>query len=509
MPLAPSDLAAMMAEQDTTEQGRTEQGGPDAGWYAASAIAWTRRPRLTFDLDVDVCVIGGGLAGLTVALEAARRGSTVALLEAREIGWSASGINVGTVTPGFALDIEDVVARTGLRAARELWGLTQQGVDYVRTAASAMDGVVLHNGFLEVSNVDNGDKLVGRLQMLGGDFGAQIEGWQAERVREVVQSSHYFHGIHHPHSFHLHGLNYVRGLAMQAEQAGVRIFEDTVVAGIDPAGVRKRIVTSAARLRSSFIVLAGNVHLGQPFRRLNETLLPAWRYVAVTEPLGDRLGDALEYTGSVKDSSGIDHYRRIDGDRLIWSGPIATWPLKPRYFAAHIQRRIRRIFPQLGNVGIADIRSGVTGETVHGMPQIGQLRRGVWLASGFSGHGIATSAMAGLVVSRGMLANDDRWRLFSPFELVWCGGTAGRIAAQAVYSWSRATANAKAVVARYRERARGREAERQSRAAKASQAVRAMQVPHQGTRPRAPSIAKESPLPPQPATSREREEDSV
>ncbi len=485
----------------------TGTGEPPAGWYASSATEWTRRPRLTFDLDVDVCVVGGGLAGLTIAREAAKLGATVALLEARTIGWNASGRNLGAVSPGFGVDIEHIVSRIGVEDARELWELSQEGVDYVRSTIleAGMPGIGLGHGFLEVSSVERGDRLIGRLQVLGEDFGADVEAWQTERVREAVRTPHYFHAIHHPKSFHLHGLNYVRGLAEAAERAGVRLFEDTIVAGIDPGGIRKRIVTAAARLRSSYIVLAGNVHLGSPFPRLNQTLLPTWRYVAITEPLGRRLDDALTFEGVVADSSGLDQFRRIDRDRLMWSGPLTTFPVSPRLVASLIKRRIKRIFPQLGEVAIADRWSGVTGETVHGMPQIGQLRRGLWIASGFGGHGIAASAMAGLLVTQGMLAGDERWRLFSPFELVWTGGTAGRIAAQAVYAWSRAAAGAAARISRLREGARTREQERQRRAAAATQAVKRMRVSDQGPRPRPPVRSLGQAADPQQEASRDRE----
>jgi glycine/D-amino acid oxidase-like deaminating enzyme len=484
-----------------------EAGDAARGWYAASATEWTRRPRLTFDLDVDVCVVGGGLAGLSIAREAARLGATVALLEARTIGWNASGYNLGTVTPGFGVDIEHVVSRIGVEDARELWDLSEDGVNHVRSAIleSGMPGIGMGHGFLEVSSVDKGDRLVGRLQLLGEDFAADVEGWQTERVREAVRTPHYFHSVYYPKSFHVHGLNYARGLALQAEREGVRLFEDTTVVGIDPAGIRKRIVTAAARLRSSFIVLAGNVHLGSPFPRLNNTLLPTWRYVAVTEPLGRRLDDVLAFQGTVEDSSGLDQFRRIDGDRLMWSGPLTTWPLSAKLVGRQIRRRIGRIFPQLGEVAIADAWSGITGETVHGMPQIGQLRRGLWIASGFGGRGIAASAMAGLLVTSGMLAGDERWRLFSPFELVWSGGLAGRVAAQAVYSWTRGAAGAAAAVSRFRERARLRDEDRQRRAAAASKAVRAMRVPEQGARPRPPSRPPAGAAAPARETSQDRE----
>jgi glycine/D-amino acid oxidase-like deaminating enzyme len=465
--------------------------GQQSGWYAASAVDGEARPRLTFDLDVELCVVGGGIAGLAVALEAARLGATVAVLEQRQIAWGASGYNMGMVSPGFGSEIADLIGRVGRDDARELWGLTQLGVDHVRATAEGMPGVALTDGVLEVSNTDSGDQLVGRLQLLGEEFGADVEGWQVERVREALKTQRYFHAVHYPKAFHLHALNYARGLAQLAESAGVRIFEETPVVSIDPGGVRKRIVTPAARMRADTIVLAGNVHLGALFPRLSRTLLPVWRYAAVTEPLGERLASAIATRCAVSESSGIDHYRIIDGDRLLWAGPVTTWNVSPRRLAARIERHIHSVFPQLGKVKIADTFSGATGETVHGMPQIGQLRRGLWVASGFGRQGLSNSAMAALLISQGMMAGDDRWRLFSPFELVWAGGPAGRIAGQAVYSWARGQAAVAGLFARYRERARIRERQRDARLAAANLAVRNMQLPGQGPgqgpRPRPPA----------------------
>jgi glycine/D-amino acid oxidase-like deaminating enzyme len=465
--------------------------GESSAWYAASAVDGETFPRLTFDLDVEVCVVGGGIAGLTVAIEAARLGASVAVLEQRRLVWGASGYNLGTVTPGFGGEAADLIARVGIDHARELWTLTQGGVDHIRTQAAGMAGVALTDGVLEVSNTDTGDQLVGRLQLLGEEFGADVEGWQIERVRDVLKTPRYFHAVHYPRAFHLHALNYARGLVRLAEQAGVRIFEETPVVSIDPGGVRKRIVTPAARMRAYSIVLAGNVHLGALFPRLSRTLLPVWRYAAVTEPLGERLAAAVDYRGAISESSGIDHFRIIDGDRLMWAGPVTTWNGSPSRFAATIERRIQTVFPQLGKVKVADVVSGATGETVHGMPQIGQLRRGLWVASGFGRQGLSTSAMAAQLISQGMLAGDDRWRLFSPFELVWAGGPAGRVAGQAVYSFARGQAAVGGVLARYRERARRRERQREERLAAANLAVRNMQVPGQGPRPRPPAAPRQ------------------
>src|SRR5438128_7526902 len=108
------------------------------------------RSRLSFDLDVDICVVGAGLAGLTVALEAARLGASVAVLEGRHVGWNASGHQLGTVMPGYGLAIGELIERVGFEDARELWSLSKQGAEYVRTIASeqSMPGIASNEGAL-------------------------------------------------------------------------------------------------------------------------------------------------------------------------------------------------------------------------------------------------------------------------------------------------------------------------------------------------------------------------
>jgi len=460
--------------------------GPAAGTPEA-------RARLSFDLDVDIAIVGAGLAGLTVALEAARMGASIAVLEGRHVGWNASGHHLGTVMPGFGLPIGELIERVGLDDARELWALSREGADYVRAAATeqAMPGIALSDGALEVSNVDVGEALISRLQTLTEDFETEVEGWQVDRVRDQLRTGRYFHGIYYPKAFQIDPRRYVYGLAALARRAGVRIFEDTPVVSIDPSGIRKRIVTPSARLRASHIVLTGNVHLGAPLRRLSETLLPVWRYAAVTEPLGERLAETIAFTGSVMDSDGIDHFRIVDGDRLMWASPETTWDARPKRFAGAIQRRIGTVFPKLGKVPIADVFGGAVGVTVHGMPQIGQLRKGLWVASGFGRQGLNTSAMAGLLVARSILWGDERWRLFSPFELVWAGGPTGRVAGHVVSMWTRGSSAAAGALARYRERAKAQERIREARLAEANRQAGTRAPPRRRPPPGQPRPARQ------------------
>jgi glycine/D-amino acid oxidase-like deaminating enzyme len=460
----------------------------------AGAADLLERSRLSFDLDVDIAVVGAGLAGLTVALEAARLGASVAVLEGRHVGWNASGHQLGTVMPGYALPIGDLIARIGFEDTRELWSLSKQGAEFVRATATEerIPGIALSEGALEVSNVEAGDQLISRLQMLGEDFETEVEGWQVDRVRAELKTDHYFHGVYYPKAFQIDGRKYVHGLAALARRAGAQIFEDTPVVSIDPSGIRKRIVTPSARLRASHIVLAGNIHLGATLRRLSETLLPVWRYAGVTAPLGERLADVITFKGSVTDTGGIDHFRIVDGDRLMWASPETTWAARPERFAPAIARRIRTIFPRLGPVEISETWGGAVGQTVHGMPQIGQLRRGLWVTSGFGRQGLNTSAMAGQLIARSILWGDERWRLFSPFELVWAGGQTARVAGYFIGMWGRGACAAAGALARYRERARTQERRHEARLAEANRQA--------GTRPPRRRPPPVRPLP-EPTTS--------
>jgi gamma-glutamylputrescine oxidase len=401
-------------------------------WYAATMVDAPRRPALYSDLDVDVCVIGGGLAGLTVARELARKGWSVVLLEANRLASGASGRNTGFVLPGFGADADKLIDRVGFERTKDLWTLAQAGLDYVRETIQTEQppGVEPQDGWLYVSKKSNSDEFVKYVALLG-ELGCDIEGWPTERVREVLRSERYFYAINYLRALAIHPLNYALALAAAAERDGARIFENAPALSIDPSGVRKRIVTPNARLRANHVVLCGNVGLKSLMPRLAATMVPLTTYVITTAPLGDRLAEVVRYRGGISDSEVADnHYRVVGGDRLMLSGRATAWARNPRGYVRTLQADIKRTFPQLGEVAIDYAWAGTLGITVHRMPQIGELGPGVWLASGFGGHGLNTTAMAGNLIARAIVDSEQTWRQFSPFELVWAGGVFGRAAAQ-------------------------------------------------------------------------------
>ncbi len=445
-----------------------EGGNRTAGWYEATRVPSPERPRLNFDLDVDVCVIGAGLAGLTVAREVAKRGWSVAVLEAGRVAGAASGRNTGFVLPGFHEDIESMIERIGLDHTKQLWALSEQGLEYVRRTIeeTGMPGVDPLPGWLRVSKTDNGGEIATEVERLRW-IGANVEAWPTERVREVLPNKRYFDALHFPGAMHIHPLNYALGLAADAEKCGVRIFEDTPATAVDPAGVRKRIDTPEARMRAPHVVFACNVQLGELMPRLGATLLPITTFVLVTEPI-PRLSEIVRYRGAVSDSNRADnHYRVVGGansggERLQWSGRMRAWQADPRWVRRGLVADIARNFPDLGKVEIAHIWSGTLGRAIHRMPQIGEIESGLWVASGFGGHGLNTTAMGGELIARGIVESDATWRLFAPYELVWAGGVLGRVLAQGIY-WGRGPVERiEQGVSRYREQWRSRQAARRA-----------------------------------------------
>lgn len=407
----------------------------DHTFYAAAAGPIAARPKLTREIEADVCVVGGGFAGLWAARALALRGKDVVLLEAGEIAGGASGQNGGFVSAGFAASLEKIAARVGLDHARKLYGLSREGVEIVRAAIAAdMRAVEAHPGRLHLWRTNDEIGVAAYAEMLSRDFGHELEVWKKSRVRGTLVSERYFQALHEADAFHLNPLLLARMLAAEIEDHGGRIFEASRVIGADITGLRKLLRTEEGSVRTFNVVLAGSSGIGAGFPWLAQTVLPIRTHVAVTAPLGTKLRQAIHFEGAIADTRRAgDYYHLIDGDRLLWGGRISARRNPPRQLERLMARDIERVYPQLKDVEIEHAWSGVMGYAIHMMPQIGLAAPGIWVSSAFGGQGLNTTAIAGELIASGIAEHDDRWRLFVPFGLVWSGGRTGRAITQFTY----------------------------------------------------------------------------
>ena len=406
-----------------------------ATWYAANVGAVTPYAPLRGTIDADVCVVGGGLAGLTTAHELLKAGKTVALLEAEQIAWGASGRNGGFVSPGFALGIEDVIARVGLPAARALYRLSVNGHELVRaTVAELAPQALMGHGWVVALRYPDRDGLERTKALMERHFGTSMELWTSDRTRSVLKSPRYHEALHSPDAFHIQPLVYALALARNVAKLGGAIFEQSPALSWLPDAGGYRVCTPAGAVRAKHIVFCTSAYDRSLFPPLASAVLPVATYIAVTEPLMARADAAIATTAAISDTRRAgDYYRRLTAGRILWGGRISTRRSQPDRLAELMKRDMLDVYPQLGSPRIDYAWGGLMGYSRHMMPVIGRPSEGLWMASAFGGHGLNTTAMAGQLIASAIAAGDDRWKQFAPFGAPWVGGPMGQAGAQLTY----------------------------------------------------------------------------
>ena len=402
-------------------------------WYARSTGPVAAAPPLAGGIDTETCIVGGGMAGLATALGLAERGRPAVLLEAGRIGDGASGRNGGMVSAGFTRDHAFIAARAGAAAAEALYRLSRDAVATLRArverwriACEPVDGVLEASWFSDAAALQADAAAANRL-------GARLEAWPGERVRDLYRSQRYRGGLFDPDGFHLDPLRLCRGLAAAATALGVRLFEASSATAVSPAGGRWRVATADGTVTADRVVLATNVPLPVLAPQPRDGLVPIHTFIVVTEPRPERLAEAVRAPHAVYDDRfATGYYRPLAEGRLLWGGRIDAFG-PPRDLERLMRRDLALVFPQLADLPFAAAWSGVMGFTRHRMPVVRPLAEGCWVATGFGGHGLNTTVLAGELVAAALAEGDDRWRLLAPFDLARTGGPLGRLAAQAVY----------------------------------------------------------------------------
>jgi len=409
-------------------------------YYTRTANPAPLRARLEGEVETDICIVGGGLAGLSTALSLVERGKSVAVLEARRVGWGASGRNGGFVGAGFAAGIDSVIKRAGLKQARRLYAFTREAVERIqeRIRRYAIACEPIHSGMLRAWWTDDAEEPRRIRDHLHDTLGIELEFWPRERVRETLVTRRYHDALFYPQAFHFHPLNYALGVAGAVQAQGGRIFESSEVTEFRVDGAEKLIRTAQGLVKARSVVIACGGYLDGLHAKLSGAVRPIATWVVVTEPLGERLKEAMRGPYSVIDSRfDFDYYRPLPDTRILWGGGITVRKSDPAKLSAIMLRKLLTVYPQLQGVRAESAWSGLMGYPRHSMVQIGKVSPGAWYAMGFGGHGMGTTTMAGELVASAIAEGDARYKLFAPFGLDWTGGPVGLVAAEAIYRWHR------------------------------------------------------------------------
>jgi gamma-glutamylputrescine oxidase len=392
----------------------------EASYYSHSAVPAPDRPTLVGEVEADVCVIGGGIAGCSTALHLAERGYRVALLESHRVGYGASGRSGGQAIAGYACGQETLERQVGFENARRMWDVSIEGLrlirDRVERHAIACD---LHWGQMHVAlKKRQRTDLLHEQQELETRYGyRQLRFMERAEVESVLATTRYCAGLYDAGSGHLHPLNYTRGLAAAAEAAGVQIFEHSAVTSLhiaEPAIAR----TERGSVRARFVALCCNAYGDPLVAALRTRIMPVGTYIIATESLGRaRIEELLRQNVAVSDTNFVlDYFRRSADHRLLFGGRVSYSGRDAFDTARATQKRMLQVFPQLAAARIEFAWGGYVDITMSRAPDFNRLAPNVYYLQGFSGHGIALTGIAGQLVAEAIAGQAERFDVFAKLQ---------------------------------------------------------------------------------------------
>jgi len=389
-------------------------------YYAASANPAPDYPPLTGEIEADVCVIGGGMAGCSTALHLAERGYRVVLLEGHRIGWGASGRSGGQALAGFASGQQTLVKQVGAEAAHRMWDISVEALDLLRDLVERYSiECDLHWGtMLAALKPRQRAALLEEFDETRTVYGYEhLEFLEREQVEAILATKRYCAALLDRRSGHLHPLNYTLGLAAAARTHGVTIYEETGVKEIRPSDPA-RVITAHGSVRAKFVALCCNAYIGPLSSQLRARIMPVGTYIIATEPLGEeRIRALMRENIAVSDVNFVlDYFRRSADHRLLFGGRVSYSGLNGIATERATRRRMLRVFPQLADVRTEYAWGGYVDITMNRAPDFGRLAPNVYYLQGFSGHGIALSTIAGKLIAEVVSGHAERFDLFTKLE---------------------------------------------------------------------------------------------
>ena len=390
-----------------------------ASYYEASVTRPAALPPLAGSVRADVCVVGGGLAGLSAALELAARGYSVALLEARRIGWGASGRNGGQALVGFASD-DAVEAQLPAGDARRAWHLTVEGLNLLRQriATHRIDCDFV-SGYLSLAvNARKARALDQWIDHVERRYQYPLQRVTQQDVGQWIASKRFHSGAYDANSGHLHPLKYTLGLAEAVRAAGVMTFEGSPVQAV-VRGAKPVVKTGQGRIECDYVVLAGNVYIDEFGKALAPELppriMPVGTYITATEPMDAARADALiRNRAAVCDTNFVLDYFRLTRDhRMLFGGRVSYSTATPSDLAGSMKKRMLAVFPQLEDLPLAHIWGGFVDITMNRAPDFGRIGDNIYYLQGFSGHGLALTGMAGKLAAEAIAGQAERFDLIA------------------------------------------------------------------------------------------------
>ena len=377
-------------------------------------------PPLECDTSVDLAVIGGGFTGCSAALEAARAGASVVLLEAETIGHGGSGRNVGLVNAGLWLPPEKLIAQMGRAAGLRLIEALGKAPDLVfeLIARERIDCEAQRNGTLHLAHSAAGLRDLEDRHRQGVALDAPLRLLDATETAQRTGSQAFHGALFDPRAGTIQPLAYVQGLARAAQAAGAALHERSPVTALSFGKDSWGLETGSHRVKALHVLVATNAyHLGisDPFQ---PQFVPVNFCQYATAPLPEEPGESILSGGEGCWDTGLvmSSLRRDFAGRMIIGG-IGDGDGSARgLHAAWAARKLAALFPALRGQEFTHGWSGRIAMTRDHIPKIVAFGPRALASFGYSGRGIAPGSLFGRECARALLGGDSTTLPVQPVE---------------------------------------------------------------------------------------------
>ncbi|WP_255429502.1 NAD(P)/FAD-dependent oxidoreductase [Ramlibacter albus] len=383
-------------------------------WEASAPPAPPAQP-LAEGVEADVAIIGCGFTGASAALHLASGGASVVVLEAQEIGFGASGRNVGLVNAGMWVMPSVLLNELGPVMGPRLLDLLGNGPSAVFELVEKhrIECEALHNGTLHCAVGRAGVQEVHERARQWKERGAPVEVLDAERTAQFTGTRAYGAALLDHRAGTVQPLAYVRGLSAAALHAGARIHTRTPVVAAQRIGDSWQLSTrSGATVRAKWVIVATDAYTGAqglwPGIRNEQVFLPYFNLA--TAPLPPDLAVTIlpQRQGAWDTRQVLSSFRFDAAGRFIFGSVGALRGAGRAIHPGWARRAMAKLFPQLRGVPFEHEWYGTIGMTSDALPRFHELDRNVVSFSGFNGRGIAPGTVLGRELARLVLGEVRR-----------------------------------------------------------------------------------------------------
>ena len=375
---------------------------PDSLWAAVTPPG-PELPVLAGSAQADVIVIGGGFTGLSTALHLREAGVDVAIVEAMEPGWGASGRNNGQVIPTLSRpDPEDIIARHG--AAGERF------VALLRDSASTLFDLARRyqiqaeqeqTGWVQPVHSPGRIGIAERRVRQWSKFGASVQLLSRDETRAMLGSDAWFGGFWNRSGGHINPLALSRGLARVVLESGGRIYARSPATLFERQNDRWVVRTAQGQISGRALILATNAYTGEFSKSLApgiaREVMPVLSWQMATQPLSENARKTIiPGRQAMSDTHGELYFARYDArDRLVTGGAVIGPVNKAGKMKSMVAERLKRLWPQIGQVSFDHVWNGYVGMTTDFLPRIHRLGPDAYGWTGCNGRAVALSIALG------------------------------------------------------------------------------------------------------------------